>query len=101
MNSFTLTAVGNLAKDPELAVKGDTTYTRFCLVGNDYAGKDEHGNAREAATSPAPDSATPRRRKPRRPLCAVGPDRGVSRLGSSRTATRLIFPTIRRCWRPA
>jgi single-strand DNA-binding protein len=51
MNSFNLTAVGNLAKNPELAVKGDTTYTRFCLVGNDYAGKDEHGNAREVATS--------------------------------------------------
>ena len=51
MNSFTLTAVGNLAKDPELQIKGDTTYTRFCLLGNDYAGKDEHGNAKEAATS--------------------------------------------------
>jgi single-strand DNA-binding protein len=51
MNSFNLTAVGNLAKNPELAVKGDTTYTRFCLVGNDYAGKDEHGNAREVTTS--------------------------------------------------
>ena len=51
MNSFTVTAVGNLAKNPELAVKGDTTYTRLCLVGNDYAGKDVHGNAREAVTS--------------------------------------------------
>jgi single-strand DNA-binding protein len=51
MNSFTLTAIGNLAKDPELAFKGDTTYTKICLVGNDYAGKDEHGNARETATS--------------------------------------------------
>ena len=51
MNSFNLTAVGNLAKNPELAVKGDTTYTRFCLVGNDYAGKDEQGNARETVTS--------------------------------------------------
>ena len=51
MNSFTITAVGNLAKNPELTVKGDTTYTRFCLVGNDYAGKDEQGNAREAVTS--------------------------------------------------
>jgi single-strand DNA-binding protein len=51
MNSFTLTAVGNLAKDPELAVKGDTTYTRFCLLGNDYAGKDDEGNPREAVTS--------------------------------------------------
>jgi single-strand DNA-binding protein len=51
MNSFTLIAVGNLAKDPEFAAKGDTSYARFCLVGNDYAGKDEHGNAREAVTS--------------------------------------------------
>ena len=51
MNSFNLIAVGNLAKNPELAVKGDTTYTRICLVGNDYAGKDEQGNAREAVTS--------------------------------------------------
>ena len=51
MNSFTVMAVGNLAKDPELAVKGDTTYTRFCLVGNDYAGKDDNGNARESVTS--------------------------------------------------
>jgi single-strand DNA-binding protein len=51
MNSFNLTAVGNLAKDPEVAVKGGTTYTRLCLVGNDYAGKDELGNAREVVTS--------------------------------------------------
>jgi len=51
MNSFTLTAVGNLAKDPELAIKGDLTHTKLCLVGNDYAGKDDHGNAREAVTS--------------------------------------------------
>jgi single-strand DNA-binding protein len=51
MNSFTLTAIGNLAKDPEGSVKGDTTYTRFCLVGSDFAGKDEEGTAREIATS--------------------------------------------------
>jgi len=51
MHSFTVTAVGNLAKDPELAFKGDSKYTRICLVGNDYAGKDEQGNAREAVTS--------------------------------------------------
>lgn len=51
MNSFTVIAVGNLAKDPELTVKGDTTYTRICLVGNDYAGKDEEGHAREVVTS--------------------------------------------------
>jgi single-strand DNA-binding protein len=51
MNSFTITAIGNLAKNPELSVKGDTAYTRFCLVGNDYAGKDDDGNAREITTS--------------------------------------------------
>jgi single-strand DNA-binding protein len=51
MNSFTLTAVGNLARDPEHNLKGETAYTRICLVGNDYAGKDEHGNPREIATS--------------------------------------------------
>ena len=51
MNSFTVTAVGNLARDPELASKGDTTYARFCLVGNDYAGKDDDGNTRELVTS--------------------------------------------------
>ncbi|MEP6884233.1 MAG: single-stranded DNA-binding protein [Gammaproteobacteria bacterium] len=46
-----MTAVGNLAKDPEFASKGDTNYTRLCLVGNDYAGKDQQGDAREAVTS--------------------------------------------------
>ena len=51
MNSFTVTAVGNLARDPELMAKGDTSYARFCLVGNDYAGKDDEGEAREVATS--------------------------------------------------
>jgi single-strand DNA-binding protein len=51
MNSFTVTAIGNLAKNPELTVKADTAYTRICLVGNDYAGKDDHGNVREAVTS--------------------------------------------------
>lgn len=76
MNSFTLTAIGNLAVDPELIAKsdttrsditrsditrsettrsdlprGDTVYTRFCLVGNDYAGRDEDGGVREVVTS--------------------------------------------------
>ena len=41
MNSFRLTAVGNLARSPDCVDKGDTPYTRFCLVGNDYAGRDE------------------------------------------------------------
>jgi single-strand DNA-binding protein len=51
MNSFNLTAVGNLADDPELAVKGETAFTKFCLIGNDYAGKDDEGNSREIVTS--------------------------------------------------
>jgi single-stranded DNA-binding protein len=51
MNSFSLTAVGNLARNPEFVSKNDTSYTRFCLVGNDYAGKDEGGAAREVTTS--------------------------------------------------
>jgi single-strand DNA-binding protein len=51
MNSFTLTAVGNLAKEPEIASKDDTTFTKLVLVGNDYAGKDERGHPREVATT--------------------------------------------------
>jgi len=51
MNSFNLIAIGHLAKNPELVAKGDSSYTRFCLIGNDYAGKDEDGSAREIATS--------------------------------------------------
>jgi single-strand DNA-binding protein len=51
MNSFTLTAVGNLARNPDLISKGDKSYAKLCLVGNDYAGKDEEGAAREVTTS--------------------------------------------------
>jgi single-strand DNA-binding protein len=51
MNSFTLTAVGNLARNPEFVAKNDISYARFCLLGNDYAGKDEGGAAREITTS--------------------------------------------------
>lgn len=51
MNSFTLTAVGNLARNPEAVAKGDVTFTRFCLVGNDYAGKDDEGTPREVVTT--------------------------------------------------
>ena len=51
MNSFTLLAVGNLARNPELVSKGETSYTRFMLVGNDYAGRDEEGTAQEIVTT--------------------------------------------------
>jgi single-strand DNA-binding protein len=51
MNSFKLTAIGNLANNPELIAKGDISYTRFCVIGNDYGGKDADGSAREIVTS--------------------------------------------------
>ena len=51
MNSFRVIAVGNLAKNPELDAKGEHSYARFCLTGNDYAGKDDGGSAREVVTS--------------------------------------------------
>jgi single-strand DNA-binding protein len=51
MNSFTVFAVGNLARNPEQIAKNDTVYTRFCLVGNDYVGRDDEGSAREMVTS--------------------------------------------------
>jgi single-strand DNA-binding protein len=50
MNCFTLLAVGNLARNPELVSKDDLTYTRFLLVGNDYR-RDEEGSAREFVTT--------------------------------------------------
>src|SRR5437016_4554867 len=51
MNSFMLIAIGNLARNPEIVSKGELVFTRFCLVGNDYAGRDEEGAAREVVTS--------------------------------------------------
>jgi single-strand DNA-binding protein len=51
MNSFTLTAIGNLARNPEVVTKGEHSCVRFCLIGNDYAGRDEEGGEREIATS--------------------------------------------------
>jgi len=51
MDSFKVIAVGQLAKKPELDAKGERSYARFCLIGNDYAGKDEDGGAREVVTS--------------------------------------------------
>jgi single-strand DNA-binding protein len=51
MNSFEISAIGNVAKSPELLSKGETTYTRFCLIGNDYAGKEDDGSTREVVTS--------------------------------------------------
>ncbi len=51
MNSFTIRAVGNLARNPELIARSGSLRTRICLVGNDYIGRDEEGEAREVVTS--------------------------------------------------
>ena len=51
MNSFQLTAVGNLARNPELVTRTEGAYARFCLIGNDYVGRDEQGAPREVVTS--------------------------------------------------
>jgi single-strand DNA-binding protein len=50
MSSFSLRAVGNLAGNPEAGSKGELSYVRFRLLGNDYAGKDEEGAVKEITT---------------------------------------------------
>jgi len=50
MNSFKLTAVGNLARNPESRQERHVVYA-LLPVGNDYAGLDEEGSAREVVTS--------------------------------------------------
>jgi single-strand DNA-binding protein len=51
MNSFKVLAIGNLARNPELVASNGSLRTRLCLVGNDYIGRDEEGEAREVVTS--------------------------------------------------
>ena len=52
MNSFTFVGIGNLARNPEFAAKGDVAYVRFCLAGADHAEPDEQvGHAREVFNS--------------------------------------------------
>lgn len=41
MNSFKLTVVGNLARNPELSTKNEITVARFCIVGNDEISEEE------------------------------------------------------------
>ena len=41
MNSFTLVAIGTLARNPEVTAKGDVAYVRFCLTGQDHAESDD------------------------------------------------------------
>jgi hypothetical protein len=35
MNSFTLRSIGNLIRNPDLVVRGDVTYTCFCLASRE------------------------------------------------------------------
>ncbi len=51
MNSFKLTAVGNLARNPELSTTGDATFARFCLVGKDEIKEGEVEGFRYVTTS--------------------------------------------------
>ncbi len=51
MNSFKLTAVGQLARNPELSTRGDITFARFCLVGDDTIADSERVGPREVITS--------------------------------------------------
>lgn len=49
MNSFKVYAVGVLARNPELVVKEEETFARFCLVGTDF--KEIGESVREYMTS--------------------------------------------------
>lgn len=50
MNSFTIFAVGHIATDLELEGEGEKLRVQIPLIGNDYAGKSEDGEAVERAT---------------------------------------------------
>jgi single-strand DNA-binding protein len=43
--------VGNLAKSPVMTNTGERAVTRFTLISNEYAGKDEEGAIRERTVS--------------------------------------------------
>ena len=51
MISFKLTAVGNLARNPELSTSSDATFARFCLLGNDEIKEGEPDGPRHVTTS--------------------------------------------------
>ena len=50
MNSFTLTAIGNLSRDPESVIWGAKTFARFCLAGSDVEASGGCEPSRESAT---------------------------------------------------
>jgi len=51
MNSFKLTAVGNLARNPELSVRGLATFARFRLVGYDNPVEDDTSGHKHGTVS--------------------------------------------------
>ena len=51
MNSFLVRAVNYLARNPETVTDGKTIRTRFCLIGHDYAGRDDAGATAEIVTA--------------------------------------------------
>lgn len=50
MNSFSIFAVGHIATDLELEGEGEKIRVQIPLIGNDYAGKGEGGEAVERTT---------------------------------------------------
>jgi single-stranded DNA-binding protein len=51
MNSFTVTAIGNVATDLQVEGEGKNRRVKIPLIGNDYAGSDAQGEPREIATT--------------------------------------------------
>jgi single-stranded DNA-binding protein len=51
LNSFRPTAIGQLARNPELSIKGEIAFARFCLVGDDEDSEGEQDGPREVVTS--------------------------------------------------
>jgi single-stranded DNA-binding protein len=43
MGSFSVRAIGQLARNPEILATAEGTYCRFCLTSEDYTEDDEHG----------------------------------------------------------
>jgi single-stranded DNA-binding protein len=51
MSSFSVGAIGFLARNPEVFVAAEGTYCRFCMIAEDSTEDDEHGRFAVAAQS--------------------------------------------------
>jgi single-stranded DNA-binding protein len=51
MSSFSVGAIGYLARSPEVLVTAEGTYCRFCLTSEDYTEEDQHGRFTVAVQS--------------------------------------------------